>query len=218
LTNLQQPPTGVVSAESRQPSESGDTEALETGVPEALPPTEPNETSRSYVAFVIAVGVLAVVFAISVVVGLGGGSDDAVNDASPIDAFLQPAERARISYELDDNIETLRNGATFTLSDDLQLEVLLSPYPPIWFDIDVDLRLTTTDDEPVDDATISTTWDMDVMPHGPYFTEFVSTGDGQYSATFDYEMFGAWWLDLHISHPTLDSPDEVSLIVYVWPE
>lgn len=186
------------------------------------PPTGPsgkrNGKPSSYVPFAVIAGVLLGAFMIAIVVGLSGDGEQESNEFSALDEFLQPAQRARIKYELDGDTESLRNGGVITLADDLQMEVSLSPYPPTFFDIDIDIRLTTTDGEIVDDATISTIWDMDVMPHGPFTTEFRDIGDGHYSASFDFSMFGAWGLDTHISHPTLDSPDDVSLVIYVWPE
>ncbi len=188
-----------------------------------MQPTKPASRSssqlRRYLPFVGAAVVLLAAFSIAIFVGGGGGGEGGeVKEVSSLDAFLQPAETARLKYVLDGETESLRNGEVLALSDNLQMEVSLSPYPPTFFDIDIDIRLTTPEGEVVDDATISTIWDMDVMPHGPFSTQFRNIGDGHYSASFDFSMFGAWGINTHISHPTFDSPDDVSLVIYVWPE
>lgn len=218
LTNLHQTQRDAVLSERLTARQSGDVETPETAVQPTKPATRPSGQLGRYLPFVGAAVVLLAAFSIAMFVGGSGGDDGQVKEVSSLDAFLQPAETARLKYEVDGGTNSLRNGGVLVLSDDLQMEVSLSPYPPTVFDIDIDIRLTTTEGEIVDDATISTVWDMDVMPHGPFSTQFRNSGNGQYSASFDFSMFGAWAIDTHISHPTFDSPDDVSLVVYVWPE
>jgi len=142
-------------------------------------------------------------------------------EGSSLSAFLQPAEGGRtlrIKYEQNDEIESIRNGGVVPLSDELLLYVSVSPYPPTSFDATVDLHLTTVDGADVDDATVTASWDMAIMYHGPFSTDFVHTGDGHYAAHFDFFMYGPWEITTHITSPTHQTPADLPISIYVWPE
>lgn len=145
-------------------------------------------------------------------------------DLSSSGAFLEHDPAAvvqgidRLTYEVNEEQIVIPNHGIVPLSDDLVLEVAVSPYPPTSFDLDVEFLLTTVTGKPIPDAEISTVWDMTIMNHGPFNAEFTSSGDGRYAAFFDLFMVGPWGLDLTISVPGYENPDEVTLRIYVWPE
>ena len=151
-------------------------------------------------------------------------SGSSLDDLSSSGDFLERDPTAdaydfeRLTYELDEVQIEIPNHGLVPLADDLVLEVGVSPYPPTTFDLDVELILRTAAGEPVTDAAISTVWDMSIMYHGPFNTEFTSSGDGRYTAFFDLFMVGPWELDLTISVPRAGNPQQVTIRVYVWPE
>jgi len=134
------------------------------------------------------------------------------------DAAAQPLGLDRLTYQFGDERVVIPNHGIIPLSDDLALEVSVSPYPPTSFDLDVEFVLTTVQGEPIADATITAIWDMTIMHHGPFEAQFTSSGDGRYAAFFDLFMVGPWGLDLNMSVPGYQNPDQVSVIIYVWPE
>jgi hypothetical protein len=170
--------------------------------------------------------VIVVLSAIGWIMLVAGGSEaDALDQigssGSSVGAFLQPAGGTtlpRIRYERAGESITITNGGSVALSNDLELAVTVSPYPPTTFDLDVDLRLVDATGAPVDDASIHADWDMAVMFHGPFFTAFDARGDGRYTAHFDVFMYGPWELITHVSSPSHRTPDELPISIYVWPE
>ena len=151
-------------------------------------------------------------------------SGSSLDDLSSSGDFLERDPTAekydfeRLTYELDEVQIEMPNHGLVPLADDLALEVAVSPYPPTTFDLDVELILRTAAGEPVTDAFISTVWDMSIMYHGPFHTDFVPGGDGSYTAFFDLFMVGPWELDLTIAVPGAGNPQQVTIRVYVWPE
>ncbi len=163
-----------------------------------------------------------------VMLGLSDSTGSAVqaivaDESSSLD-FLQPVGGdagggpARLRYATPQGSVAISNGGSVPLTDDLQLEVAVRPYPPTSFDIEVDLRLTTTDGVPVDDADIRASWDMVFMYHGPFETRFDPIGDGYYTASFDFFMFGPWELVTQVNALSHQPPGETAVSVYVWPE
>jgi hypothetical protein len=151
-------------------------------------------------------------------------SGSSLDDLSSSGAFLErdPTVDAydfeRLTYELDEEQIEIPNHGLVPLGDDLVLEVAVGPYPPTTFDLDVELILRTAAGEPITDAVISTVWDMSIMYHGPFNTDFTSLGDGRYAAFFDLFMVGPWELNLTILVPEQGNPQQVTIRVYVWPE
>ncbi|MDX1691114.1 MAG: hypothetical protein R3290_08855 [Acidimicrobiia bacterium] len=124
---------------------------------------------------------------------------------------------ARLQYAIDDSGQVrLRNGAAIPLRNDLELVVELSPFPANRFDIDVRYVVQRPDGTPVSDAEIDVTWDMTFMYHGPFHTEMPAVAPGTFESSFDFFMFGPWYLDTTVSVPGTD-PIDLRVSVYVWP-
>lgn len=151
-------------------------------------------------------------------------SGSSLSDLSSSGDFLERDAAAelrgldRLTYQIGDERVVIPNHGTIPLSDELVLGVEVSPYPPTSFDLDVQFSLATVEGEPITDAEITTIWDMTVMHHGPFETQFSNAGGGRYAAFFDLFMVGPWGLDLHVAAPTYHESENVSLIIYVWPE
>lgn len=124
----------------------------------------------------------------------------------------------RIKYQTNDGEVSLSNAGVVALSDELNLTVLVSPYPPSTFDLNVDLYLTDGAGQPVQDATIAVEWDMAFMWHGPFLGRFDAVGDGHYVAQFDLFMFGPWEFVTRVTAPGYVQPEDLSLSIYVWPK
>jgi hypothetical protein len=151
-------------------------------------------------------------------------SGSSLDDLSSSGDFLERDAAAelrgldRLTYQIGDESVVIPNRGTIPLSDELLLQVEVSPYPPTSFDLDVLFFLSTVAGEPITDAEIATIWDMTLMYHGPFETQFTNAGGGRYAAFFDLFMVGPWGLELDIAVPTYHDIESVSLIVYVWPE
>lgn len=151
-------------------------------------------------------------------------SGSSLGDLSSSGDFLERDAAAelrgldRLIYQIGDERVVIPNHGTIPLGDELLLEVEVSPYPPTSFDLDVRFFFSTVDGEPITDAEIGTIWDMTLMYHGPFETQFTNAGGGHYAAFFDLFMVGPWGLELDIAVPTYHDIKSVSLIIYVWPE
>ncbi len=151
-------------------------------------------------------------------------SGSSLGDLSSSGDFLERDAAAavrgldRLTYQIGDEVVVIPNQGTIPLSDELLLQVKVSPYPPTSFDLDVLFFLSTVDGEPITDAEITTLWDMTLMYHGPFETQFTNEGGGRYAAFLDLFMVGPWGLELDIATPTYHDIESVSLIIYVWPE
>lgn len=123
---------------------------------------------------------------------------------------------ARITF-ISEDTGSLRveNGGSVSLAGGYSIRVTVDPYPPSTFKLNIQLEVLK-DGEPVPDATIDTVWDMTVMPHGPFETRFDPAGNGVYSSSFDFFMFGPWFVDASMAAPGLD-PTAFRLQIYVWP-
>jgi hypothetical protein len=146
----------------------------------------------------------------------GGGSTS--NDYLTQGADVVASGPVRIKYEGPDGVVSLPNAGVVALSDELDLAVSVSPYPPTTFNVDVDLYLTDAAGQPVVDATITVEWDMVFMWHGPFLSEFRPVGDGHYVAPFDLFMFGPWEFVTRVTAPGYDQPEDLSLSIYIWPK
>ncbi len=110
----------------------------------------------------------------------------------------------------------VENGGTVALADGYAVGVTVTPFPPTSFDIDVMLELTR-DGAPIVGATVDTVWDMTLMTHGPFTTALGTAGDGAYGTSYDFFMFGPWYVDTTVTAPGAE-PVEFRLSIYVWPE
>jgi len=151
-------------------------------------------------------------------------SGSSLSDLSTSGDFLQPGSDGtaelgldRLTFQSGGESRVIPNHGVVSLGD-VQLEVAVSPYPPTSFDLDVELVATSTAGEAVTDADIVAIWDMTVMHHGPFETHFTNIGDGRYTAFFDLFMVGPWELELSVAAPGVQPAEDVSLIIYVWPE
>ena len=176
-------------------------------------------TAAVVVVLVSAVGFLLLLFTEDL--AATGSSLDSLSTSG---SFLQrdPSDTLRgidrLTWVVGDDRAVIPNDSVAPLGDELVFEISVSPYPPTSFDLTVDLLLTTVAGEPVPDAEINTIWDMSLMYHGPFDTQFTGGGDGTYTAFFDLFMVGPWELNLTVDVPTLQTTKQATLIVYVWPE
>ncbi len=138
-----------------------------------------------------------------------------------INGYLQPgndnAGLSPLHYVTSEGPVSIQNGGQIPINQNLQATATISPYPPDSFHMDVDLYLTTSENQPVIDAEVAAEWDMVVMWHGPFETEFTNVGEGHYVASFDLFMFGPWQLITSFQLPGQANTNEVELSVYVWP-
>ncbi|PJF41569.1 MAG: hypothetical protein CUN54_00775 [Phototrophicales bacterium] len=126
-------------------------------------------------------------------------------------------ESTRIEIMKDGVSVPVNNGEAVPLGDDLQIEVFVSPYPPNSFNADVDFYLTTTDGEPVTDATFDLEYDMLYMFHGAAEAPFNNLGNGHYLTSLYFLMYGSWTLDTVIEVPNHDDRLTLPMVLYVWP-
>lgn len=136
------------------------------------------------------------------------------------DALTPQGETAlgipRITFVSDDTgAIRVENGGTVSLADGYQVTVTIDPYPPSTLRLDVDLEISRNG-QPLNDATIATVWDMTLMTHGPFATTLEPIGDGAFTTSFDFFMFGPWYVDATVSAPG-DEPVAFRLSIYVWP-
>jgi hypothetical protein len=188
----------------------------------ATEPPEGRPAPRRVRRLPIVVAILTVAFSGTglLLLQTGSGSETTAAGISSSSDFLQAASPTgipRIRIWQDGDPLSIQNGDSIAVGDDLVLAVTVNPYPPTQFDIEVDFALSTPDGTPIADADLTVVWDMLIMGHGPFQTEFENVGDGHYRAGLDLFMFGPWDLALEIS-PTFDVPDDLSVSLYVWPE
>jgi hypothetical protein len=186
------------------------------------PEGQPTRPRRRVRRLPIAVGIVAVALS-----GVGllileddSNSEETLSAQSSSREFLEAASPTgvpRIRVRMGGGLTSLQNGGDIAISEAVRMGVTVDPYPPTTFDIDIDLDLTTTDGAPIADASVAIVWDMVIMGHGPFRTEFANTGGGHYQAHLDLFMFGPWELETEIDS-SYDIPDDLSISLYVWPE
>lgn len=122
----------------------------------------------------------------------------------------------RLTFVSDDTGSIrVENGGTVSLADGYSVRVRIDPYPPTTFALDVYLELFR-DGQPLTGATVDTEWDMTLMSHGPFFTTLEPAAEGAFTSSFDFFMFGPWYVDATVTAPGID-PFEFRLSIYVWP-
>lgn len=186
------------------------------------PEGQPTRPRRRVRRLPIAVGIVAVALS-----GVGllileddSNSEETLSAQSSSREFLEAASPTgvpRIRVRMGGVPTSLQNGGDIAISEVVRMGITVDPYPPTTFDIDLDLSLTTADGTPIDDASVAVVWDMVIMGHGPFRTEFANTGGGHYQARLDLFMFGPWELETEIDS-SYDIPDDLSISLYVWPE
>ncbi|PJF41568.1 MAG: hypothetical protein D6737_00985 [Chloroflexi bacterium] len=135
----------------------------------------------------------------------------------PDDAALEPIENSRIDIMQDGSPVPIRNGQTVQITDNLQANLQISPYPPTDFEADIDIYLTTEDGTPVNDAEFDLDYDMLFMRHGESEAVFENLGDGHYQTSVDFLMYGSWAMDTNITLPGQDEPIPMPFVIKVWP-
>lgn len=149
---------------------------------------------------------------------------DSTNDQEPMtieDALTRRPDElteSRITWlRADGRTFPVANGGSVSIDGGLEVAVTVTPYPPVDFDqTDVGF-VVTRNGAPVEGATISLTYDMRFMAHGPFAADVVPATEGSFSFVCRPFMFGPWQLDAVITTPGSD-PVPFSISVYVWPE
>lgn len=149
---------------------------------------------------------------------------DSTGDQEPMsieDALTRRPDElteSRITWlRADGRTFPVANGGSVSLDGGFEVAVTVTPYPPVDFDeTDVGFAVTRNG-SPVEGATISLTYDMRFMAHGPFAADAVPAADGGFSFACRPFMFGPWQLDAVIAAPGSD-PIPFSISVYVWPE
>lgn len=120
------------------------------GSPKRATPRSPIRMGAAvFVVLLSATGFLLLSFAEDLAEG------SSLADLSSSGGFLErdPATAVqgidRLTYEVNQEQIVIPNHGIVPLTDDLMLEVAVSPYPPTSFDLDVEFLLTTVTGEPL---------------------------------------------------------------------
>ena len=123
---------------------------------------------------------------------------------------------------LDDGNIPIENGDSHQLSNELEVQITVDPYPPIGLSahLVLDLYLTNRFGTPIKDADISLRYDMFDMTHGPFEPLMINRGNGHYLASLDLIMFGAWGIETSIRTSIQSEPFQLknAIIVSLPPE
>jgi hypothetical protein len=79
----------------------------------------------------------------------------------------------------------------------------------------VDFALTR-EGAPVEGATMSVSYDMRFMAHGPFPLDLGTGAAGTFTSTYSFFMFGPWRIDATVVPPG-SNPIQFSISIYVWP-
>lgn len=189
-------------------------------IPSALSSEHGDRWIRIAAASAIALISLAGFVLLNVSERAAAADDDSLTAADYLvrDDLSASGGPARLRYEGPGGTESLANGGSLRLGDDVFLSVFLTPYPPSTFDVDVEFRLADAEGRPIDDAVVTVNWDMIFMWHGPFAARVDHIDDGRYIAPLDLFMFGPWEVVATIAAPGHEPLGDVSLTIYVWPE
>lgn len=101
------------------------------------------------------------------------------------------------------------------LAEDVELGITVDPYPPrgLAAHAVVDLHLTQSDGEPIENAEVDVSYDMFTMVHGPFDPPIIDRPDGHYLFSLEMIMYGAWELNTHIQLPDEPSPHQLIIAV-----
>jgi hypothetical protein len=138
---------------------------------------------------------------------------------------IEDALTPRSAEEAESRITWLRpdglgvpvvNGGSIDLGYGIVTTISVDPYPPVNFDpMTVNFALTK-DGAPLAGATMTVSYDMRFMAHGPFFLDLGSGAAGTFTSTYSFFMFGPWQIDATVVAPG-SAPIEFSISIYVWP-
>ena len=111
----------------------------------------------------------------------------------------------------------ISNGDSVQLTDDVQVEIFIAPYPPDSSSASMDLYLVTIGGEPVTDAEIRLEYDMLYMFHGASKIDANNLGNGHYLASLDFIMYGPWGFDIIMKLSDQENQWHLWMDIYVWP-
>lgn len=120
---------------------------------------------------------------------------------------------------LADEPVPVENGEQVELSEDLDLQITVDPYPPHGLSAHavVDLHLTRPGGRPVDNAQIEVRYDMFTMVHGPFEPQIIARDDGHYLFSLEMIMYGAWELNTAIRVPNDPTTHQLTIAVILTP-
>lgn len=151
-----------------------------------------------------------------VVAGGGGQEPTTVEDA--LTRLSDEEINSRLTWVRNDGIEVaMLNGGSIPLGDGYEVMVTVEPYPLVNFDpANVSFTLTH-DGAPVTDATLTATYDMLYMKHGPFPLSMTPAADGTYRGpSYYFFMFGPWGITTTVQPPGSD-PMTFTVSILVWP-
>jgi len=138
---------------------------------------------------------------------------------------IEDALTRRSDEEIETRITWLRpdglgvgivNGGSIDLGSGYAVAVTVTPYPPVNFDpMTVDFAMTH-DGAPVEGATMTVSYDMRFMAHGPFPLDLGAGTVGTFTSTYNFFMFGPWQIDATVTPPGSE-PLHFSISIYVWP-
>lgn len=162
------------------------------------------------IAVLGALGLAVLGSALIAFLGAGNGKggvelvdEDLANDAAPIGPTPvnsagsegKAGAVASLYALVDGQPIQVRNGGVITAAD-IEVSVLLNPYPPR---TQTDVEFTVSrDGQPIDDANVSLSFDMETMDHGPFRLLAIPVGSGAYIAPLTFNMDGDFWLNVAI--------------------
>lgn len=120
---------------------------------------------------------------------------------------------------LNEQPRPIENGERVELSEELNLQITVDPYPPRGLSAHavVDLHLTRSDGQAVDNAEIDVVYDMFSMVHGPFDPPIIERTDGHYLFPLEMIMYGAWELNTAIRAPGQPAVHELTIAVILTP-
>lgn len=148
----------------------------------------------------------------------GGGGQEPITVEDALTRLSDDEINSRLRWMRDDGIEVvILNGDTIALGNGYEVAVTVEPYPLVNFDpADVAFTLTR-DGRPVTDATLTATYDMLYMKHGPFPLAMTAAADGTYRGPeYYFFMFGPWGITTTVQAPGAD-PMTFTISILVWP-
>ena len=111
----------------------------------------------------------------------------------------------------------IENRESVQLTDALQVQITLDPYPPIGLSAQAVLELYLSDPagQPVPGAAIQITYDMLSMAHGPFQPPTIEQESGHYLTSLNLLMFGPWGMEIEILEPNGTEAIRLRIVVVV---
>jgi hypothetical protein len=79
-------------------------------------------------------------------------------------------------------------------TDEIQINLIVSPSPPVVGDADVTLTLGSATGEPITDAEVRLEGNMNHAGMMPSFADMSEGDPGRYTGTLDFTMSGDWFI------------------------